>query len=308
MIGRAANIARLVSAACRVMGWAMARTRFPFRLAARRLAVSLPILMVAMGAAPVPQKARAPHRIMSLNLCADQLLLALADRDQIAGLTRYATDPQMSAAAQEARGLPIMDGSAEAVIAANPDLVIGMPARRNPAIMLLKSRNYPAVDLQSAESYAAILDSIRTVAQAVGHPARGEALIARMNADLAKLPKPARRPVMAYYQRRGFLTGAGTLVDELMTRVGATNLAVKLGKPALSQMSLEEMIAARPDYLVVESATDQVVDQGTEMLHHPALSRIPRISIPQAWTVCGGPAYVRAARAMATAIAAPARR
>jgi iron complex transport system substrate-binding protein len=59
------------------------------------------------------------------------------------------------------------------------------------------------------------------------------------------------------------------------------------------------MVAARPDYLIVESATDDVRDQGTEMLHHPALRSIPRISLPEAWTVCGGPAYVRAAQAIA---------
>ncbi|MFP5431672.1 MAG: ABC transporter substrate-binding protein, partial [Alphaproteobacteria bacterium] len=43
-------------------------------------------------------------------------------------------------------------------------------------------------------------------------------------------------------------------------------------------------------------------DQGTEMLHHPALRSIPRIAIPQAWTVCGGPAYVQAAQAIARAV------
>ena len=69
-----------------------------------------------------------------------------------------------------------------------------------------------------------------------------------------------------------------------MTRVGLINLAGKLGKPPLSQLSLEEMVAAQPDFLIVESATDKVTDQGSEMLHHPALKDIPRISIPQAWT------------------------
>jgi iron complex transport system substrate-binding protein len=63
------------------------------------------------------------------------------------------------------------------------------------------------------------------------------------------------------------------------------------------------MVAARPDYIIVESATDDVTDLGTEMLHHPALRGIPRISMPQAWTVCGGPAYVTAARAMARQMA-----
>jgi iron complex transport system substrate-binding protein len=68
-------------------------------------------------------------------------------------------------------------------------------------------------------------------------------------------------------------------------------------------MSIEEMVAARPDYLIVESATDRVTDQGTEMLHHPALRGIPRLSIPQAWTVCGGPAYVTAARSLSQQLA-----
>jgi iron complex transport system substrate-binding protein len=92
------------------------------------------------------------------------------------------------------------------------------------------------------------------------------------------------------------------LVDDLMIRVGLTNLAGKLGKPSLSQLSLEEMIAAKPDYLIVESASDRITDQGTEMLHHPILDGIPRLRLPQAWTVCGGPAYVLAARSLSQQI------
>ena len=264
---------------------------------------SLILCLAATGgdltANATPPNPPMPRRIISLNLCADQLVLALADRSQIAGLTHNATDPQMSAAAAQARGLPILNGSAEEVLAADPDLVIGMPARRNPAIAVLKAQKYRVVDLKSAETYDAILSSIRDVARAVGHPARGEALIARMNADLAQIGKARPGAVAAYYQRRGYLTGTGTLVDDLMQRVGLINLAGKLGKPPLSQMSLEEMIAARPDYLIMESATDRVTDQGTEMLHHPVLRDMKRISIPQAWTVCGGPPYVQAARALA---------
>lgn len=252
--------------------------------------------------APEPERPRRPERIVSLNLCADQLVLALADRAQIAGLTRYATDPAMSAAAAQAKGLPILHSSAEEIMAIEPDLVIGMPARRNPAIKALKTR-YPAVDLKSADSYDGILAAIRQVAQAVGHAERGEALIARMNRDLATLPRAKKGLVAAYWQRRGYLTGTGTLVDDMMVRVGLTNLAGKLGKPALSQLGVEELAAAQPDVLIVDSATNTVVDEGTAMMHHPVIAGIPRIAIPQAWTVCGGPAYVRAARAMAAGAA-----
>jgi iron complex transport system substrate-binding protein len=234
-------------------------------------------------------------------LCADQLVLALADRDQIAGLTRYAADPAMSAEAARAKGLPILRGAAEEIMATNPDLVVGMPARRNPAIKALKTR-YPAVDLKSADGYDAILTSIRKMALAVGHPERGEALIVGMERDLAHIPRARKGVVAAYWQRRGYLTGTGTLIDDLMTRVGVTNLAGKLGKPALSQMGIEELAAARPDVIVVDAATDKVVDQGTAMMHHPVLDGIPRVAIPQAWTVCGGPAYVKAARALAKGV------
>ncbi len=257
---------------------------------------------VSASSPPVSGRAvAAPKRIVSLNLCADQLVLALADRDQIAGLTRYAADPAMSAEAARAKGLPILRGAAEEIMATNPDLVVGMPARRNPAIKALKTR-YPAVDLKSADGYDAILTSIRKMALAVGHPERGEALIVGMERDLAHIPRARKGVVAAYWQRRGYLTGTGTLIDDLMTRVGVTNLAGKLGKPALSQMGIEELAAARPDVIVVDAATDKVVDQGTAMMHHPVLDGIPRVAIPQAWTVCGGPAYVKAARALAKGV------
>lgn len=242
---------------------------------------------------------RRPQRIVSLNLCADQLLLMLADRDQIAGLTRNANKPEMSAVAARTGGLRILGTSAEEILAIKPDLVLGMPARRSAAIAVLKDQHYRMIDLKSADTLEDIFAAIRTTAKAVGHPERGEAMIAQMQRDLAAIPKVGGGKVAAYYQRRGYLTGTGTLVDDLMTRLGFVNLAAKLDKSPLSQMTIEEMVASRPDYLIVESATDRVTDQGTEMLHHPALNGIPRLSIPQAWTVCGGPAYVQAARSLA---------
>jgi len=279
----------------------MARCMQAFRywtaaISALALAGGTALWAHAAGAA---QTAGKPRRIVSVNLCADQLVLALADRDQIAGLTRNALDVEMSGAADKARGLPILGTSADAIDLADPDLVIGMPARRSPAMMVLKDRNYRTLDLQTPETIDQIYTAIRQTAAAVGHPDRGEALIATMRHQLAQIPRPGGGRVAAYYQRRGYMTGTGTLIDDLMKRVGLQNLATKLGKPVLSRVSLEEMVAARPDYLIVESATNRVTDQGTEMLHHPVLRDIARISVPQAWTVCGSPDYVRAARAMA---------
>lgn len=257
------------------------------------------------AAAPGPAaKAPArPQRIVSTNLCTDQLVLALADRGQIAGLTKLATDAGMSAEAAKAHGLPQLGNSAEHLLVIEPDLIVGMPASASPALAALPAAEYRLLDVPIAERLDQIYATIRQTAAAVGHPQRGEALIARMQGEVAGLPKVGRGRVAAYYQRRGYMTGTGTLIDDMMGRIGLVNLAARLGKPPLSQMSLEEMVAARPDFLIVENATDIVNDQGSEMLHHPALKDIPRIRVAEAWTVCGSSAYTRAARSIAAQIA-----
>lgn len=258
--------------------------------------------VAALPVAVTPAAAR-PQRIVSLNLCADQYLMALADPGQIAALSPYARDPDISAGAAVAKRLPVVRGHAEEVFALSPDLVLASPFHRREALAMVEGGRIAVVEVPPAESYAAIVDQVRLVARAVGHVDRGEALIRRMNADLAALPRPRAQGVAAYYQRRGFMTGTGTLIDELMTRVGLVNLAGRLGRPALSRVSLEEMVASRPDYLIVESATDRIADQGTEMLHHPALAAMARLRLPQAWTVCGGPSYVTAARSLVSQLA-----
>jgi iron complex transport system substrate-binding protein len=266
----------------------------------RTLFLSL-ALTACTPVAPPPHTAR-PQKIVSLNLCADQQLLALADDSQIAGLTRLARDPAMSAGAARARHLPVIDASAEDLLAIRPDLVLsdaGFPA---PALAALPNVHFRTVPLNWVARYDDIIAQLRQVGDAVGHRDRAEALVARMDRALAQIDKAAGGGrVAADYQRRGFLTGSGTLVDELMGRVGLVNLATRLGKPALSQLALEEMVAARPD-LLIRSESPQVVDRGSELLAHPAIADLGRVDLPQAWTLCGGPGYVLAAERLADAV------
>jgi iron complex transport system substrate-binding protein len=249
-------------------------------------------LLSLTGAAPAP-----PQRIVSLNTCADQYVLALADPAQIAALSPYGHDPELSAAVAKARHFRTLKRPGEEVLAIRPDLLIGFPDGAGGVVGAPPGR-WRKLGLTSADSFASIRVQIRQVAAAVGHRERGEALIRSIERDLASLSPARRSGVAAYYQRRGYMTGTGTLVDELIRRAGLTNLAAKLGKPALAQVPLEQLIAAKPDWLIVESGSEKVVDQGTEMLQHPVLRSIPRIRVPQAWTVCGGPAYVKAARSI----------
>src|SRR5436853_7356362 len=63
-----------------------------------------------------------PRRVVSFNQCGDQLVLALANPEQIAGLSPYAADPSLSAVAETAKSFPRLDWQAESTIALQPDL------------------------------------------------------------------------------------------------------------------------------------------------------------------------------------------
>lgn len=268
----------------------------------RLLRVALILPLLGLGQPPA-----VPKRVVSLNMCADQLLIALADPGQIAALTEWARDPQLSYYADRAKGLPFTHHSAEEVLALRPDLVIGAPFRTKEVLEPLKARGVALVDLAPQESPESAEEAIRTVAAALGHPERGDALIASMRAKLARIgPPPGRGRTVAYYQRQGYLTGTDTLVDAMMRRVGLVNITARLGRPAFSRISLEELVMARPDFVVTEESASASEDRTAAMIRHPLLDRALRpghhLVIPQALTVCGGPSYPDAVALLAREI------
>jgi iron complex transport system substrate-binding protein len=108
-------------------------------------------------------------------------------------------------------------------------------------------------------------------------------------------PPPGRGRTAAYYQRRGYLTGGGSLIDAMIRRVGLVNLATRLGRPAISHMPLEALIAARPDFVLLDEAAVTASDRGAAALRHPALdAAVParrRLRLNQALAVCDGPFF-----------------
>lgn len=275
-----------------------------------RLRTGLRAVLIAplLGTAPpVATPRHVPARVVSLNMCADELVIALADRSQIAGLTEWARDPDLSFYADRARALPFTHRSAEEVLRLNPDLVIGAPYRTKAVLAPLGARGVAMLDLPQTDGLAGTEATIQAVAGALGHPERGTALIAAIRADLARVgPPPGRGRTAAYYQRQGYLTGTGTLVDDMMRRVGLVNIAARLGRPALSQIPLEQLALARPDFVVTEDGVQSGQDRSGAMVRHPlldhAVTPAHHLHIPQALTVCAGPGYPRAVAMLAEQI------
>ena len=147
----------------------------------------------------------------------------------------------------------------------------------------------------AAGSIADAKSAIGKAARLFGHPARGEALIARIDDALAAAPNfRARGLTVLQIQRRGFVSGPETLIGDLLQKLGVANAAAGMGVDRVKRASLETALKARADALVLLDPYSTAEDQGAAMLSHPALSdAFPperRVVLPGRLVLCGGPA------------------
>jgi iron complex transport system substrate-binding protein len=261
---------------------------------------SVLLAFAVFSAAAASQAARAeaaPRRVVSFNICTDQLVVALADPDQIAGLSPYATDPTLSAVAEEARAFPRLEWHAESTIPLNPDLVLVGPRDRSVTQRLLIALGFRVVEIPFISTIAAAREQIRQVAALLGHPDRGEALLARLDAArrrLANTPRPDAATALLV-EHNGYSEGPTSLAAAMMAEAG---LRPPAGAPAGigGYVALERLIMMRPDILVLHKLIDTPRDQGSIYLTHPALLALyppsRRIVLPNRFTLCGGPGLV----------------
>jgi iron complex transport system substrate-binding protein len=263
---------------------------------ATRAAGRVAAAVAAAIAASTAAAADPPQRVVSVNLCADQLLLALADPEQIAALSIFAADPGMSYLADRGAAFPHDASGAETVVAHRPDLVLAGTLTRSATREMVARLGYRLVLLPPASTVDAAIAQVRQVAAAVGHPERGEALVAEIGSarERARALLAARTaPTAVIYERRGYVTGTATLAGDLLATVGFVNAGGGLAGGLGGFVPLERIVAEAPDFLVVASPSPRAEDQGSALLSHPALTaRYPperRIVLPQRLTVCGGP-------------------
>jgi iron complex transport system substrate-binding protein len=260
----------------------------------KKIAAALLLLLIA-----VPALADSPRRIVSFNLCADQLVVALADSDQIAALSPYAKDRHLSVVAEQARRFPTLDWNAESTVALGPDLVLVGPNDRRETRRMLTDLKIPVADVALVTDIATARAQILTVAARLGHPARGEAMVRALDAArgrLAALARPVAKTALVV-ERGGYVEGPQSLTATLLAEAG---LRLPAGAPGGygGYMSLETLLVTRPDVLVLKDPPLQAEDQGALFFTHPAVAALyppdRRIALPTRYSLCGGPALIEA--------------
>jgi iron complex transport system substrate-binding protein len=130
-----------------------------------------------------------PLRVMALDQCADQYVLALRPDAELA-LSPRADDPDAwlrDAAAGRRRVRPTL----EAAIAFRPDVVVRYWGGEPRLLARIEATGVRVVTITDATDFNGIRADIRAVSQGLGVPARGEVLAARPGTPVLLDDEPA---------------------------------------------------------------------------------------------------------------------
>ncbi|WP_176758473.1 ABC transporter substrate-binding protein [Limimonas halophila] len=249
----------------------------------------------------------APGRVVSLNLCTDLLALRLLPRERIASVSALAADAGYSPMAERAQGIPVNHGRAEEVLRFEPDLVLAGAFRQRSTVRLLRRLGHEVVTLAPPRSIEDVRRQIRRVAKVLDVRPRGEAMIRRFDARIAHASPAtaAAGATAAIYQPNGVTVGANQLPHAALKAAGLTNVAAEMGLDGMVPLSLEKLVTAEPDVLVLPASAQNAASQAAAVLDHPALravrARARVVRIPRRLWTCGGPQLAEAVTRLARA-------
>ena len=261
------------------------------------------VLLLVLLCTNLAQATEAPQRVVSLNLCTDQILLTLLPHARIAMLSQLAADRTLSWAAARADGIARFDGSVERIVQLGPDLVLTGSQASLGSAAVLKRLGYRVETIEMPETIAGSLAFIEHTAALLGEAEAGAAL-SRETArrlDAVRAATAGRpRALGLVYLPNGLSPGSGTLKDELLAIAGWRNLASERGIVGYGTLPLEELVAHAPQAVLFDAVDLEHASMAQQLLRHPALGRhTPSRTVPTANWICGGPQIAEAAEALA---------
>ena len=229
-----------------------------------------------------------------MNLCTDQLVYLLADRDQILSLSSIADDPHSSAIAKHALEFHRNTSDAEEIYLMQPDLVLAGQWTAQASVQMLRDLGIPVEVFQPETTMDDIRNNIIKMGDILGHPKRAQEMVSKFNADLDDLQSGiTTRPRAALYYANGYTTGDQTLAGQILSAAGFENIANEVGITWGANMPLEQLVILQPD-VVITGTVFPGSSRSEEILSHPVLEPMRHVATTGAKWVCGTPFVIDA--------------
>lgn len=248
----------------------------------------------------------APRRVVSLNVCTDQLAMLVAGEGQLHSVSFLARDPGTSAMAEQARPYPVNHSQAEEIFLMQPDLVLAGTFSSRPTIDLLRRLGFRVEEFAPVSSFDDVRENMTRMGRFLHREKKAAELVAELDDGLAELRAagvPARS--IALYEANSYTSGAGTLADAIFRAAGFTNIAAKLGVVGTVRLPMEQLIMAAPDVIAASHGDYGAPALAEENFVHPAYlafgAQARTVNVPVPNMICGGPFTLKAARILQAA-------
>ena len=194
-----------------------------------------------------------PRRIVSLAPSLTEIVFLLGRDGSLVGVTRFCNVPPAASLLPKVGG--VSDPDVERIVALSPDLVLcttdGNPRDK---VRTLEEMGIPCFAV-APQDLDAVFSAIERVGVLLGAADRGrsEAGALRRRARLARPSSPDVNPPSALFVVSTspiIAAGVGTFMDELVRLAGGRNAAARFSG-RYPRLSVEELIAARPDVIFV---------------------------------------------------------
>jgi iron complex transport system substrate-binding protein len=246
-----------------------------------------------------------PRRVVSIDYCANQFVLALADRDQIVAVSRGAQRDD-SYYRDRAGGLRRVRPTMEEVLALHPDLVVRTWGGPWDASAAYGRFRVPVLQLGDATDFAQARAQLLHAAHVLAHDDRGAVLAHDLDVRLERLRAnaPHVAPPVMYLSAGGATPGPGVMMDAVIRAAGGRNSATT---PSWAVLPLERLTQTSPALVVLaffETGRTQV--NAWSPSRHPAfraaLSRARTVTLPAAAVSCEAWYDIDAAEIIAAAL------
>jgi iron complex transport system substrate-binding protein len=272
----------------------------PFAAARRPTIGTVIAAVIFLGAGSAPAAAEpAPQRVVSINLCTDQMAMLMAAPRQLKSVSFLATEKGTSMMVDEAARYPLNHGQAEEVFLMQPDLVLAGTYTAKATVSLLKELGFRVEQFKPATSFDDVRASLIRMGNLLHREQRATELVAKLDQGLAEL---ATRKVphknAAFYYANSYTSGSGTLADAIVKAAGLTNMGETLGFKGMTRLPLELLIAANPDIIIEGDSQYSAPALAKQNFTHPAFTALSGriVPIPDKYTICGAPFTLEASR------------
>lgn len=224
------------------------------------------------------QPAKPAQRIVLASVLAAESVLDALPRERLAGVHAFAANAGYSLVAERAKDLRLLGATPEQLLSVRPDLVLVDAYTRGETLALLEAASVPVVRTIDPHGFSDIERNLRTLGRVMHLEAETDEIIGSMRNKLADVRASGdglREWRLLSLDGALHTYGKGSLFDAIATTAGARNLAAEHGVGSFRKLDIEEVLAWRPDAIVLSGSQSEGGGVPKWIQQFPGLNLLP---------------------------------